>query len=297
MTSPSDTTGAGFTDAQEPRPAASLVLLRDTPGGLEVLMMERPADDRVLSGAHVFPGGKLDAEDSYPDSLDRVDAPPQALHARLGEPELDVREGAALFVAAIREAFEEAGVLLARGVDTNMLDRANDMRREGRSFVDVLRALELRLDPTLMQPWSRWITPKMSSNMRKRFDTRFFVARLPQGQQVQADSRETVSAAWMSPRPALQRYWDREIDMAAPQVMTLAHLSRFANVEAAMADAAGRLPPVIRPEPIQTPDGRVICYPGDPDHPEPARAMPGPTRMLVRDGRFLPLAGFEAWFN
>jgi len=295
MTETTASSAAG-TDPQAPRPAASLVLLRDSANGLEVLMMERPADDRVLSGAHVFPGGKLDPEDAHDAVLGRVDAHPDALHARLGEAGLDVTEGAALFVAAIREAFEEAGVLLADGVTASMIDQAGSMRREGRPFAEVLQALDVRLDPTLMHPWSRWITPKVSSNMRKRFDTRFFVARLPQGQQVQADSSETVSAAWMVPRVALTRYWDREIDMAAPQVMTLAHLSRFANVDAAMAEAAGRLPPTIRPEPIETAQGRLICYPGDPDHPESQRAMPGPTRLRVHEGRFSPLEGFEAWF-
>ncbi len=295
MTETTASAAAG-TDPQAPRPAASLVLLRDASHGLEVLMMERPADDRVLSGAHVFPGGKLDPEDAHHSVLGRVDARPDALHARLGEAGLDVNEGAALFVAAIREAFEEAGVLLADGVTEPMIVQASVMRREGRPFAEVLQALDLRLDPTLMQPWSRWITPKVSSNMRKRFDTRFFVARLPQGQQVQADSSETVSAAWMVPKVALTRYWHREIDMAAPQVMTLAHLSRFDTVDAAMAEAAGRLPPTIRPEPIETAQGRLICYPGDPDHPESQRAMPGPTRMRIHEGRFSPIEGFDAWF-
>ena len=281
-----------------PRPAASLVLLRDDPNGLQALLLERPSEDRVLAGARVFPGGKLDREDADDALLARFDVPPHALHARLGEPELDAREAAALFVAAVREAFEETGVLLARGVDEALAARARALRREGLGFGEVLAELRVSLDASLMQPWSRWVTPKVPSQMRRRFDTRFFVACLPAGQVAAHDPSEAVAADWMGPREALERYWAGEIDMAAPQIMTLAHLSRFADVAAAMADAAARVPPVIRPEPIETPTGRILCYPGDPGHPVPARAMPGPTRLLFEKGRFRPgSGGFEAWFD
>lgn len=280
-----------------PRPAASLVLLRDGASGVEALLLERPREDAVLAGAHVFPGGKLDREDADDESLSRVDAPPSLLHARLGEPELDPRTAAALFVAAIREAFEETGVLLARDADEPLAVRARLLRREGFSFGEVMARLDLRLDPTLMQPWSRWVTPKVPTMMRRRFDTRFFVARLPEGQLVEPDPREAVAADWMTPRQALERYQAGSIDLAAPQIMTLAHMTRFADVAAALAEAALRPPPEIRPEPYETQAGRVICYPGDPDHPVAQRAMPGPTRLLFENGRFRPPTGFDAWFD
>ena len=114
-----------------PRPAASLVLLRDDPNGLQALLLERPSEDRVLAGARVFPGGKLDREDAEDALLARFDVPPHVLHARLGEPELGAHEAAALFVAAVREAFEETGVLLARGVDEALAARARALRRAG----------------------------------------------------------------------------------------------------------------------------------------------------------------------
>lgn len=288
---------APFTDPAPPRPAASLVLLRDAPDGLQALLLQRPAEDRVLASAHVFPGGKVDADDSLDEVLAHVDASPEALHARLGEPELDVRDAAALFVAALRETFEETGVLLARNASPDLSARARGLRREGSGFARVLRELDVRLDPSTMQPWSRWVTPKVASAMRKRFDTRFFVAGLPAGQKVEHDPREAVAAAWVSPRPALQRYWAREMDMAPPQVMTLAHLSRVATVADALNLGASRTPPTIHPIALETPGGRVVCYPGDPEHPVSERAMPGPTRLLVREGRFIPEAGFEAWFD
>jgi 8-oxo-dGTP pyrophosphatase MutT (NUDIX family) len=280
-----------------PRPAASLVLLRDAEAGLQVLLLERTAEDTVLAGAHVFPGGKLDREDADDDVLARLDAPPEALHAMLGEPELSSVEAAALFVAAVREAFEETGVLLARGADPALVARARDLRREGLGFGELMQALDVTLHSDLMRPWSRWVTPKVPAMMRKRFDTRFFVARLPQGQAAEPDRREAVAARWLAPRDALSRYERGEIDMAAPQIMTLAHLARFADVDAALGDAAGRRPPVIRPEPFETEAGRVICYPGDPRHPVAERAMPGPTRLLFERNRFRPESGFDAWFD
>ncbi len=283
--------------APSPRPAASLVLLRDGPSGIEALLLERPREDTVLAGAHVFPGGKLDRQDSDHESLSRVDATLEHLHARLGEPELGPREAAALFVAAIREAFEETGVLLARDIDEPLAVRARALRREGFSFGKMMERLDLRLDPALMQPWSRWVTPIVPAMMRKRFDTRFFVARLPHGQNAEPDPREAVAADWMTPRDALLRYQAGTIDLAAPQIMTLAHMTRFADVAATLAEAATRPPPVIRPEPYETATGRVICYPGDPDHPVPHRAMPGPTRLLFENGRFRPPAGLDAWFD
>jgi len=282
--------------AAPPRHAASLVLLRDGDAGLQVLLLQRGGEDTVLAGAHVFPGGKLERDDADDDSLSRFDCDPRALHARLGEPELDEREAAALYVAAIREAFEETGVLLAPGADGATAERARALHREGHAFPEVMAALDLRLAAASLQPWSRWITPRVPSMMRRRFDTRFFVARLPEGQRVVHDPREAVAAAWLAPREALERYWAGEIDMAAPQIMTLAHLARHPDVDAALADAAGRLPPVVRPHPIEVDGGRVLCYPGDPEHPVAERAMPGPTRMLLAGGRFRPPGGFDDWF-
>jgi 8-oxo-dGTP pyrophosphatase MutT (NUDIX family) len=279
-----------------PRPAASLVLLRDSPEGLQALLLQRPGDDTVLAGAHVFPGGKLDREDAEAESLSRIDSAPEALHARLAEPELSSQAAAALYVAALREAFEETGVLLAHGADAALAERACALRRQGLAFGEVLAELDLRIQTSALQPWSRWITPLVPAMMKRRFDTRFFVARVPQGQAVVPDPREAVAADWLAPREALGRYDAAGIELAAPQIMTLVHLARFATVADAMADAAGRGPPVIRPEPVQTPAGRLVCYPGDPAHPICDRAIPGPTRLLFTGGRFAPLDG-QGWFD
>jgi 8-oxo-dGTP pyrophosphatase MutT (NUDIX family) len=200
-------------------------------------------------------------------------------------------------VAAFRETFEETGVLLADGADHALADRATAISREGFGFVEVLERLDLRLDPLRLFPWSRWVTPQVPTMMRKRFDTRFLVALMPPGQVARADARESAGGEWFEPRAALRRYWDGEIALAAPQIMTLAHLARLPGLQAVVDEASRRPPPLIEPEPHEVEGGRMLCYPGDERHPVRERAMPGPTRMLFAGGRFRPEGGFDAWFE
>jgi len=279
-----------------PRPAASLVLLRDSPAGVQVYMLKRSGEDDVLAGAHVFPGGKVDREDAEDEALARLGASSQELHALLAEPELDAAQAAALFVAAIRETFEEAGVLFSAQADERLAERATALRREGCGFVEVLQTLDLRLDAQAVAPWSRWVTPQVPSMMRKRFDTRFFVGRMPGTQQPQPDPRESVGGDWVLPHELLRRYWQEEVAMAAPQIMTLAHLTQFDDVDAVMAEARRRAPPVIRPEPYEEGGVRFVTYPGDERHSVRERAMPGPTRLRVEGRRFRPPPGFDDWY-
>ena len=102
---------------------------------------------------------------------------------------------------------------------------------------------------------------------------------------------------WQRPRDALERYWAREIDLVAPQIMSLAHFTRFASVNDILAEARRRPPPTIQPEPYPMEGGRMVAYPGDEKHPVRERAMPGPTRLYFRQGRFEPEGGFEALFR
>ena len=137
---------------------------------------------------------------------------------------------------------------------------------------------------------------KVPSVMNKRFDTRFFVAACPDGQTASHDNHEATESIWLTPRAALEQYRIGLIELAPPQIMSLAHLSRYASVNAVMAEARSRLPAVIEPEPFEENGGRVICYPGDGRHPVPARAMPGPTRLRYINKRFEPVDGFDALF-
>lgn len=281
-----------------PRPAATVVLLRDAGQGLEVLMMKRHGESDAFGGAFVFPGGKLDPEDHEPALLGRADASPDLLHAALGEPALDPVTAAALFVAAVRETFEECGILMAHGVDAAATEHAMRRAREGLGFGELIDELDLRLRIADMVPWTRWITPKLASVSRKRFDTRFFVAQVPEGAVEKHDEREATEAAWTSPRAALERYWAREIELAPPQIQSLAHLARFSRAADVIGEARNRPPPLIEPEPFEQDGTRVIVYPGDPRHSVSRRAMPGPTRLRHRQGRFEPVCGsFEGLFS
>ncbi|NBT91865.1 MAG: NUDIX domain-containing protein [Betaproteobacteria bacterium] len=254
-----------------PRDAATVVILRDGAQGLEVFLVKRHGLSDVLGGAYVFPGGKLDAADCAPDTHRHLDQDRAQLHAALGEPGTAPDLASGLFVAALRETYEEAGVLFAHGAD-------------------------VRLQTQAVHPWSRWITPRMPSVTNKRFDTRFFIAVLPPGQQAAHDNVEATESAWLRPRAALEQYWAREIELAPPQIMSLAHLARYSTAAEAMAQARSQLPPLIMPEAFQENDERVICYPGHPRHPVPARALPGPLQLFWRNKRFEPAGGFDALF-
>ena len=280
-----------------PRPAATVVMLRDGVAGLEVFLVKRHIKSNVLGGAFVFPGGKVDKLDAELDTARYIDQPPLDLHTALNEPDIDHATAAGLYIAAVREVFEESGVLFAHGAGLAHASRATDMLRQGQAFAAVLAGMQLRLQTSSLAPWSRWITPITPSVMNKRFDTRFFIAAVPAGQVAVHDNFEATESVWLKPRTALEQHRDGLIEMAPPQIMTLAHLSRFEDVQTAMAYAKSRVPPVIQPHPLDIDGTRVICYPGDEQHPVKNRAMPGPTRLQYRNKLFEPIGGFEALFE
>ena len=279
-----------------PRAAATVVMLRDAPQGMEVFLLKRHGLSDVLGGAYVFPGGKIDAADA--DLASRLDQPVADLHAALGEPQTPAELAATCYVAALREAFEESGVLFVHAAGAGQVAQATALLREGRTFSDMLSQMRLQLDTHSLLPWSRWVTPRLASVSHKRFDTRFFVAAMPPGQTAQHDNHEATESVWLAPRTALAQYWDGRIQLAPPQIMSLAHLARHANVASVLAQARSRPPPLIEPEPFDDEQGtRVLCYPGDERHSVRQRALPGPTRLLHRNKRFEPVAGFEALFD
>ncbi len=220
-------------DTPGARLAASVVLLRDGPQGPEVLMLrraEREADLR--SGVWVFPGGVLDASDA---SLhDRCDGEDDAAHStRLG-----LRAGALDFaVAAVRECFEEVGLLLAEG-DTAAALAERHACQTGEDFVALSQRHGLRLRTSALAYHSHWLTPP---GIPKRFDTRFYVARLPEGQAARADEGEALETAWLTPAEALSR--ERALKLLPVTRRTLQDLGRFASVQAVLDEAAARVRP------------------------------------------------------
>lgn len=283
--------------AEAPRAAASVVVVRDAPGGLEVFLLRRHTRSNIGAGLFVFPGGKVDEADAQVDPHAHLDRPAVQLHGALGEPELSEAEALALHVAAVRELFEEAGVLMARDMTPELEARAAALAAEKLEFNETLARLGIRLDTHGLVPWTRWITPKASMNMNRRFDTRFFVARMPPGGDARHADDESTESVWIKPRAAIERYWNGEMALIPPQIMTMAHLARYASTEEALAHGRSRPPPTIRPEHFDLDGVRVICYPGDERHSVRERAMPGPTRLMLRNERHEPVDGFEALFN
>jgi 8-oxo-dGTP pyrophosphatase MutT (NUDIX family) len=262
-----------------------------------VFLLKRHGLSDVLGGAYVFPGGKVDQFDAELDMDAHLDQPLKDLHAALNEPDISALTAAGLYVAAVREAFEESGILFAQGATHEHATRATALLREGHAFDEVLAMMQLRLQTRSLAPWSRWITPKLSAVMNKRFDTRFFVSKVPMDQIARHDNHEATESIWLSPRAALEQYRDGQIELAPPQIMSLAHLSHFKQVDEVMALARSRMPPVIEPEPFQIEGGRLICYPGDAQHSLKEKVMPGPTRLRYLNKKFVAEGGFDALFE
>jgi len=213
-----------------PLPAATVTLVRDTPRGLEVLMLQRSMSLAFMPGVHVFPGGSLDAADHSAELHALCAGLDDAAASRvLGVP----RNGLAYWIAAIREAFEEAGILLAYGPGGAMVsmngaasEHYRSLRRaldEGRSdFAAFAREEGLRLATDRLLYFGHWITPVGSP---RRYDTRFFLAVAPEGQDAQQDNRETIAHAWVRPQEALDLCAREALNMRTPTIKTL---ERFA---------------------------------------------------------------------
>ncbi|MDI9331869.1 MAG: NUDIX hydrolase [Alphaproteobacteria bacterium] len=281
-----------------PRDAATVLLLRDhAKHGLEVFMLRRHSDSAVLGGAYVFAGGKLDEADDGVDER-HLDQTPERLHAQLAEPGLTPQRAKGLYVAGLREAFEECGVLLAQssGGIESLMPQLQARVREGLHLTELVSELDLTLQTRALVPFTRWITPHRPSVMNKRFDARFFLAAVPGDQQALHDNVEAIESEWLSPKRALKDYWNARIELAPPQIMSLVHLARFRDVDHALSEVVQRPPPTIQPEPFDDENGRTICYPGDPRHTQSQPAMPGPSRLRYVKGRFEPLDGFQAFF-
>lgn len=278
-----------------PLDSASVVLLRDSAQGLQVLLLRRHQASNVLGGAYVFPGGKLDQADQSPALLAQLSQDVTTLHQRLAEPALSADRAAGLFVAAIREAFEECRILLGQnGGHTPDLQALQNALASGQSWSQATQSLSLQLHTDTLVPWTRWITPRQASVTSKRFDTRFFITRVPEDQTAEHDNFEATETLWTTPREALIRYWDHQIELAPPQIMGLVQLARHTDTHSALAEAQSRQPPVVEPEPFDQDGVRTICYPGDPRHSVPHAVFPGPTRLLFKNKRFEPERGLAA---
>jgi 8-oxo-dGTP pyrophosphatase MutT (NUDIX family) len=270
-----------------PRDAATVVLMRDSAKrgeGIEVYLIKRAHTVDFMAGAYVFPGGRLDKADSSASACALLSAGTAALQERLGEA-LPAMHAAGLYVAAIRETFEEAGLLLGRLAAGWAAGDARAAVAAGAQFATLMESI----DAASLVPWVRWVTPEISP---RRFDARFFLARAPQGQEPRVDGREATEGLWITPMAALGRWLDEDMQFAPATAKCLDALLAYATVQDALAAAATRLPPVMMPTVWNDKeDGRAyISLPGDPRHPVREDALGGKIlRLQLETGRYKPV--------
>jgi glyoxylase-like metal-dependent hydrolase (beta-lactamase superfamily II)/8-oxo-dGTP pyrophosphatase MutT (NUDIX family) len=208
-----------------PRPAATLILLRDSAAGPEVLMLQRAQAAVFLGGAYVFPGGSLDEADADPRILERI----------RGEAKVPP---APYWVAAIRECFEEAGILLVDGIDAARAESLMHYRK--RPFVELLENEDLHIPADALAYYGHWVTAPGRS---RRFDTRFFLAVAPEGQAGSHDAAETVHDVWITPHEALERSARNEIELVFATQHTLHDLKTFKTAREAFDAVRARPEP------------------------------------------------------
>jgi 8-oxo-dGTP pyrophosphatase MutT (NUDIX family) len=253
---------SGAQEPAQPRDAATVMLLRQSAAGPEVYMLRRQASMAFAAGAYVFPGGSVDARDADeevawtgPDAAEWgkvFDAPPALARA--------------LVCAAVRETFEESGVLLAgKSADSVIADTTSDDWETDRralldrsiSLAEMLGRRRLVLRADLLRPWSRWITPVVEP---RRFDTRFFAAALPAGQRTRDVGGEASEVAWVTPESALKAGERGEIRLFPPTAVTLSELAACGDLETVLAGPR-QVAPII-PE-VQIREGAVwLTAPG-----------------------------------
>jgi 8-oxo-dGTP pyrophosphatase MutT (NUDIX family) len=272
----------GFVSEERATPAtrlaATVLLVRDRDGGgIEVFMEERHIRSDFVGGAYVFPGGGVDPDDRLPAELcaGRTD---QSASRLLGIE----HGGLAFFVAAIRECFEEAGVLLAYDrsgalldfTDAATEDRFRDWRdrlnSSAATLLDIAREEELRLATDRIHYWGHWLTPE---GQPRRYDTRFFLAEAPANQTATHDDWELTASAWVRPDEALERAQRREWMIIFPTLWNLRELGRFERAIDATAWAAD----AERGRPLYVPrvSAERVVLPGDAGYDQAQRDTSG----------------------
>jgi 8-oxo-dGTP pyrophosphatase MutT (NUDIX family) len=251
-------------------PAATVILTRQRAGKLQVYLLKRSPQSEFMPGYFVFPGGTLDSQDRHFDLFsNHCDLTPGEISSRFGS---DLSEVQALVycVAAIRETFEEAGVCLFQRNNTPAVDLERVYRWRLSTGLEKDWLLKLvakdgcRLSLSALSRWSHWITPEL---MKRRFDTRFFLADMPSNQFSRPDERETVQELWLSPREALTGNVTGKIPLSPPTLVTLHELLKYSELSNLQAQSQHRPWGQTRlPRLVPLPKGAVIVQPWDPKY-------------------------------
>ncbi len=288
----------------EPRKATTVILLRDKPDGFEVFLLRRHEKSAFMGGNFVYPGGRVDKGDWGSAFIPCDD---RCMAAREWTATSQPREeNIACRVSAIRELFEEAGILLARhdGEQVRLEGDVGVRFAEYRAlfhsgkleFGTMIDRESLELGFRELYYYAHWITPEARS---MRFDTYFFLARHPSCQEATCDRRETTEGIWVTPREALERNLSGEVPLSPPAFKTLEDLARFSTVDAILSSlSSGPVRPVL-PVLTNAHNQTLLIFPwdpeyevyrmgrqGDPEIGKPSRSMDNTTRLIMAPGRW-----------
>jgi 8-oxo-dGTP pyrophosphatase MutT (NUDIX family) len=295
-----------------PKKAATVILLREgKPEGFEIFLLKRHEKSSFMGGNFVYPGGRVDREDGSLETCSLCSGvTPEGAFQLFGKA-LPSDECLAHWVAGIRELFEEAGVLLAYDQQgkslhlTNPTDKERflsyrDLIHEGKmSICQLAQEEKLLFALDQLHYYAHWITPEARS---ERFDTRFFLAFHPAGQEASHDQRETTIGVWLSPRKALEKNSGGEVALSPPTLKTLEDLSRFKKMDEVFASLKTEAIRPILPVLTKVMDEALILFPWDPeynifkkgeipkqiDHGRPSRPEDNTTRLILRKGYWIP---------
>jgi 8-oxo-dGTP pyrophosphatase MutT (NUDIX family) len=295
-----------------PKKAATVILLRNKePKGFEVFLLKRHEKSSFMGGNFVYPGGRVDQDDGSSEicSLSKGFIFEEAQKILGGT--FSQEESFAHWIAAIRELFEEAGVLLAYDQKGNLFQIKN--RADKEKFLHYRESLQkgelticemaqkekLLFALDLLHYCAHWITPEARS---ERFDTRFFLARYPLGQEASHDQKETTAGIWITPQKALEENMKGEAILSPPTLKTLEDLSRFKTIDEVFTSLKNMKIRPILPIFTKITSGPIIIFPWDPeyeiyqkgeisvplDHGRPAQPGDNTTRLILKEGIWHP---------
>ena len=295
-----------------PKKATTVILLKDKePEGFEVFLLKRHEKSSFMGGNFVYPGGRVDRDDGSLESCSLSKGitfeEAQKILGGITSPE----EGFAYWIAGIRELFEEAGVLLAYDQKGNLFQFKNRDEQEkfsnyrvllqkgGITICQIAQEEKLLFALDQLHYYAHWITPEARP---ERFDTRFFLAHYPLGQEASHDQKETTAGIWIIPRKALEENLKGEVILSPPTLKTLEDLSRFKTIDEVFTSLRNREFQPILPILTKISSGPIIIFPWDPeyenfqkgeipvhlDHGQPSQLSDNTTRLLLKEGIWIP---------
>ena len=281
--------------------AATVILVRESKNGqYEIFLMRRHRDQAFMGGAFVFPGGRLDEADCNPELISYTkDMNYSQARKKLQEPDLPDDKSLGLYFAALRETFEEAGVLLAYDKSGEIITLSDGKRSDSFSdyriklheneisLIDFAEREDIIIALDYLTPYSHWITPEIES---KRFDTRFFLALMPSGQTPIHDAIEMTESLWISPSQALKKQQNEEIILMPPTLKTIEELDNFDSAKELFSYAGSVNIYTILPQAFNTSDSFGVKLPNDPEYTIAEYKQPvnpgEPSRIVMKDGRW-----------